>query len=480
MLKPAARLLFPALRWTAETEFAHEAAAIDAALAAGVGGFIIFGGNAHAVRELTESLHTRSAHPILIAADLERGAGQQFAGATMLPPLAAIGYLDDLMVTRAAGEMTGREARALGVNWIYAPDADVDLEPANPIVGTRSFGSDAATVARHVGAWIDGCHAAGALACAKHFPGHGRTTSDSHAELPRVTVPRHDLDADLAPFRAAITHRVDAIMTAHISFPALDVTGVPATMSRPIITDLLRNELRYNGLVVTDALIMAGVLQASGDENEAAVRALMAGCDAVLYPSDVTAVVAAIDAAVAAARLPQKRIDESIERIQAAVERPSDRTGLWGLDRDRDWALDVALRTVHVVRGEPQLNGDVLTLLTIDDDQGGPYLPPARAAFARTLTAAGYQVRDVAADDDVASLVAVYSDIRAWKGRPGLSAPAVERLQAAVATDSTVVLFGHPRLAADFPAQHIIAAWGGEQLMQEAAALWLHKARVSV
>ncbi len=441
----------------------------------GVGGFIIFGGNAHAVRELTESLHERSAHPLLIAADLERGAGQQFAGATLLPPLAAIGYLDDLAVTRAAGEMTGREALALGVNWIYAPDADVDLENNNPIIGTRAFGSDAPTVARHVGVWIDGCHAAGALACAKHFPGHGRSTADSHAELPRVTASRNDLDADLAPFRTAIIHRVDSIMTAHISFPALDVSGAAATLSRPIITDLLRNELHYTGLVVTDALIMEGVLQSGSGEQEAAVRALMAGCDALLYPSNVEAVLEGIDAAVAAARLPQKRIDESLERIEAAVARPSVATGLWGLDRDRDWALDIALRTVHVVRGQPHLSGEALTVMTIDDDTGGPYAAPAREAFERTLIAAGYDVR--ATGDESPSLIAVYSDIRAWKGRPGLSQDAFAKLQAAVNDDTTIVLFGHPRLAAEFPGQHVIAAWGGEQLMQQAAALWLHKAR---
>ncbi|HEY0671490.1 MAG TPA: glycoside hydrolase family 3 N-terminal domain-containing protein, partial [Longimicrobiales bacterium] len=309
MVRPAARLLFPALRWQADTGFAHASDVIEQALQLGVGGFIIFGGNAHAVRELTASLQERSAHPLLIAADLERGAGQQFAGATPLPPLAGIGYLDDPAITRAAGELTGREALALGVNWIYAPVADVDLEPHNPIVGTRSFGSDPVNVARHVGAWVDGCHAAGALACAKHFPGHGRSTGDSHAELPRVTASRHDLDLDLAPFRAGIVHRVDAMMTAHISFPALDVSGAPATLSRAIITDLLRNELRYPGLIVTDALNMAGVQADAIDEGEAAVRALLAGCDALLYPSDVAAMLTAIEAAIAGARLPQKRID---------------------------------------------------------------------------------------------------------------------------------------------------------------------------
>jgi beta-glucosidase-like glycosyl hydrolase len=470
----AARLLFPALRWNPETGFEHERAVIDQALELGVGGFILFAGNAHAVRELTDDLHKRSRHPLLIGADLERGAGQQFAGATPLPPLSAIGYLDDIATTRAAAEMTGREARALGLNWIYAPDADIDLEPDNPIVGTRSFGSDPAKVALHVGAWIDGCHAAGALACAKHFPGHGRTTTDSHAELPRVTAARNDLDVDLTPFRAAVTHRVDAMMTAHVSYPSLDISGVAATLSHTIITDLLRNELRYPGLVVTDALNMKGVLAAADTEGEAAVRALMAGCDALLYTLDLNTVLDAIEAAVEGARLPMKRIEESIERIEAAVARPSDLTGLWGLDRDRDWALDIALQSVHVVRGNPRLNDGACRLLTIDDDLGGPHPTPPRDDFARTLVAAGYEVND---SDEQPTMIAIYSDIRAWKGRPGLSQKAISILEEHVSEQTTVVLFGHPRLAATIPGDHVVSAWGGEQLMQQAAALWLHKGR---
>ncbi len=473
MLKRAARLLFPALRWHDETGFAHEDAAIEKALRAGVGGFIIFAGNAHAVRELTDTLRERSAYPLMIGADLERGAGQQFAGATPLPPLAAIGYLDDLTLTRAAAELTGREARALGLNWIYAPDADLDLEPDNPIVGTRSFGSEPSTVAKHVGAWIDGCHAAGVLATAKHFPGHGRTTTDSHTELPRVEASRTDLDVDLTPFRSAITHRVDAIMTAHVSYPALDMSGTAATLSRTIVTDVLRTELRFPGLVVTDAINMKGATP-DDDQGEAAVRALIAGVDCLLYPTQFDAVLDAIDAAVAGARLPQKRIDESIDRIEAAVARPSETNGLWGLDRDRDWALDIALQAVHVVRGNPRLNNGACRLLSIDDDLGGPHPTPPRAHFERALIAADYQVELV---DKAPTLIAVYSDIRAWKGRPGLSAQAKARLEANLTAETTVVLFGHPRLAANFGGDHVVSAWGGEQLMQQAAALWLHKAK---
>ncbi len=475
MLKRAARLLFPALRWHAESGFGQETAAIDDALRIGVGGFIIFGGNAHAVRELTESLHSRSPHPLLIAADLERGAGQQFSGATQLPPLAALGYIDDLLVTRAAGEMTGREARALGVNWIYGPVADVDLEPDNPIVGTRAFSTDPVSVARHVGAWIDGCHAAGVLTCAKHFPGHGRTTTDSHAELPRVAATRPELDADLAPFRTAIVHRTDAVMTAHVSYPALDMSGTPATLSRVIIDDLLRNELRFAGLIATDALIMAGVLNGNGDEGEAAVRSIMAGCDALLYPSDLNDVLAAIEMAVAGARLPAKRIDDSLERLDAIVTRPSELNGLWGLDRDRDWALDIALRAVHVVRGRPALRAGINTLITIDDDVGGPYPAPPRDDFARTLVAAGYEIATNPSESP--DILAIYSDIRAWKGRPGLSPEARAQVAHLASERTSIVLFGHPRLAAELPGHHVVSAWGGEQLMQQAAALWLHKAR---
>jgi hypothetical protein len=199
----------------------------------------------------------------------------------------------------------------------------------------------------------------------------------------------------------------------------------------------------------------------------------MAGCDALLYPQDTRQVLTAIETAVAGARLPARRIDESIERIEAAVARPSELNGLWGLDRDRDWALDVALRAVHVVRGRPGLREGAIRLHTIDDDLGGPYPPPARDDFARTLTAAGYRL---AGDDGAPDMVAVYADIRAWKGRPGLSPDALQQLENIVTPDTTIVLFGHPRLATGLRGNHVLSAWGGEQIMQQAAALWLHKA----
>src|SRR3954466_8046344 len=287
-MSEVAELFYPAIRWDATTGYETERPAIDAALKLGVGGFILFGGPSEHVATLTEDLHSKSRVPLLIGADLERGAGQQFAGETALPPLAAIASLQDLQAIRRAAAVTAREARALGINWIYAPDCDLDIEPNNPIIGTRSFGADPDRVGEYAAAWIDACQAEGVLACAKHFPGHGRTTVDSHKELPRVEESGDTLrETDLVPFRRAIERGVASVMTAHVAFPAFDASGAPATLSRPILTDLLRKEMDFTGLVVTDALIMEGVL--GGGEPEAVVNALRAGCDCLLYPTDVVA-----------------------------------------------------------------------------------------------------------------------------------------------------------------------------------------------
>jgi beta-glucosidase-like glycosyl hydrolase len=474
-----ARLLFPAIRWDRDHGWEPARQGIDDALVLGVGGFCLFGGEADAVADLTAELRSRSRSPLLIASDLERGAGQQFAGATQLPPLAAIGALDDVAATRAAANLTAREARALGVNWIFAPVADVDLEADNPIVGTRSFGNDPALVAKHVAEWIAGCHDAGALCCAKHFPGHGRTVEDSHAALPLVEANRDELEADLMPFRAAIAADVDAMMTAHVAYLALDATAAPATLSPAIVTGLLRRSLDFGGLIVTDALIMAGVLGGGLTESRATVHAIAAGCDALLYPQDVAGVARAVEAAVGT-DIPENRVLEAIGRIDTAAARAADAEGesgggAWGGPEDREWALELGQRTLIALAGAPRVPRSV-DLLTIDDDLGGPYPPPSRAAFAEALRAANVDVREASsAHGERDLLVAVYSDIRAWKGRPGLSGAAKQSVADALAAQpaATIVLFGHPRLGTDLRAGQVLAAWGGERIMQQAAARWL-------
>ncbi len=470
-----ARLLFPAIRWDEAQGFDGSRSEIDAALALGVGGFILFGGTADAVASLTAELHRRSRHPLLIGADLERGAGQQFGGATPLPPLAVFGALNEPALSRRAGAVTAREARALGVNWVYAPVADLDVEPENPIVGTRAFGRDPVKVATHVRAWIEGCREGGALACAKHFPGHGRTTTDSHLGLPRVNAPRSTLETDLTPFRAAIETGVEAIMTAHVAYPALDPSGLPATLSPAILGDLLRGELGHEGLVVTDALIMKGVLADAG-EGEAAIRALEAGCDALLYPRQLEPTLEAVRGAVGG-RLPRTRIEEAVGRVAAAAERAAGSVAAGSGGDDAAWALDVAVRGVYAVRGDPRCAGEV-EVLVVDDDVGGPFpLDIPRDVFADTLAAQGVVVHSVdRPTGDRPLVMALFSDIRGFKGRPGVSAEARRRVEAAASSaPATVVLFGPPRLAAEVGAPAVLCAWGGEPLMQRAAALWLSR-----
>lgn len=466
-----ARLLLPALRWNAERGWEEGRPTIEHGLRAGVGGFILFGGEAGAVRELTAELHRRAPHPLLIASDLERGAGQQFRGATPLPPAAALGSLGEAEITRGAGELTAREARALGVNWVYAPTADVDLEPRNPIIGSRSFGTDPAGVAEQVSAWIRGCTDGGALSCAKHFPGHGRTVGDSHIEKPTVGASREELEADLAPFRAAARAGVDSVMTAHVAYPALAPSGLPATLAPSILGDLLRGELGFRGLVVTDALIMEGFIE-DADEAHAAVQALAAGCDVLLYPQDTDAVVREVEAALGDGRLAPERVEDALRRIAEAAERVrGGPEGEWGREEDRRWALRVAIRTLRAARGEPRVPDGPVRLVEIDDDVGGPWPPYPRDALPAALRRAGVELAERGTP-----LVALYSDIRAWKGRPGISEGARARVAEVLADhpDATVLFFGPPRLAAEIPgARHLLAGWGGEALMQEAAVAWL-------
>jgi len=474
-----AELFFPAIRWDATHGYEGQREAIAQALKLGVGGFILFGGPSEHVATLTEDLHSKSRIPLLIGADLERGAGQQFMGQTALPPLAAIASLEDVQAIRRAATLSAREARSLGINWIYAPDCDIDVEPNNPIIGTRSLGSDPERVGDYAAAWIDACQAEGVLACAKHFPGHGRTTVDSHAALPRVEESAETLWAtDLVPFRRAIERGVASVMSAHVAFPALDPSGAPATLSREILTNLLRNQLEFSGLIVTDALIMEGVL--GGGEAEAVVRALYAGCDCLLYPTDLAASVDAVQSAIDQKRLDGESIKRSVERRRrwarwAALAKETNRPA-----RDESgWAVQLADQVVHPLTGKMPKLPQPWNLVIVDDDVGGPYPAPSRDPLISALRAGGI---DLTVDGDgreakgaAATVIALFGDIRAWKGRPGFSAGAKESVRNALARagsgERLIVQFGHPRLADELNVDApILCAWGGETVMQRAAA----------
>lgn len=482
-----AELLLPAVRWDPDRGYDGSRDEITHALQIGVGGFILFGGEQEAVRSLTKELRAKSRVPLLIGSDLERGAGQQIAGATGLPPLAALASLKDIEVIYKAARLSAREARTLGITWNYSPVCDLDVEPENPIIGTRAIGSDPAFVAKFASAWIEACQREGVLACAKHFPGHGRTTGDSHMTLPVVDAPRTLLlETDIMPFRAAIAAGVASIMTAHVAYPALDASRAPATLSTKILHFLLREKLRFDGLIVTDALIMEGVLGPEG-EAAAAVRAIDAGCDLLLYPKDIGAVIAALEIAVRDGPLDEDRILQSRRRrlkwAQWAAP-PTDYRRPSGADIM--WGAQIAERVIHVVRGKvPALSG-AADVVIVDDDLGGPYPAPSRDPLFASLKGAGLAARQVESLSGPGgpAIVALFGDIRSWKGRPGYSERAREAVATAVAAakaagrEVLLVQFSHPRLAAQIPeAEHVVSAWGGDRCMQEAAGRWLARGR---
>src|SRR2546430_3420284 len=466
---PRARLVCPSLRWR-HGSFRSERAKIEAALSAGVGGFILSGGTRAAVTSLTHALRDVAHRPLLLGSVAARGAGHQNPGLTDLPPPAALGYLNDLHATYAAASITATEARAVGLNWVFAPVCDLDVEPRNPIVQTRSFGDQPERVAAHAAAWIRGCQEHGALACAKHYPGHGRTTSDSHEGLPVVETAAAALQqADVAPFVAGVQAAVGSIMPAHVAFPGWDPSGAAATFSRPIL-DYLRTIIGFNGLVVTDAFIMAGAT-AAAPEGTAAAAAVTAGCDMLLYPTDWAGVVKSMDA------VPSERADAALARYDAALKR-------WGpgesgilddatLDENQRFADGLADRAAHLVRGAAPRFTRSFSVAMVDDDIGGPYTIPPRNVFHAAVRAGGARLIPGRRPGG-SRIVLVYAEPRSWKGRADLGPESLAKLERLVPGASLVILFAHPRLVSQIPRDvPVLCFWHGQALMQRAAARWV-------
>ncbi|MBC8141789.1 MAG: beta-N-acetylhexosaminidase [Armatimonadetes bacterium] len=276
------------------------------------------------VKAMVDELQSLARVPLFVAVDQEGGRVARFgAPFTAFPSAQAIGSISDPELVVEAARIIGTELLAVGVNFNFAPVADINSNPANPVIGDRSFGGDPVLVSSMVMAQSQGYHDAGILACAKHFPGHGDTDLDSHFALPTI---RYDRDVienrELMPFAAAVRNEIPAIMTAHILFPALDPSGVPATLSKPILTDLLRGELGFDGLIVTDCLQMKAVADTWGTPR-AAVMAAQAGADILLVCHDAETQRTTFDALLAAVHsgeLSEARIDESVARILAAKE----------------------------------------------------------------------------------------------------------------------------------------------------------------
>jgi beta-glucosidase-like glycosyl hydrolase/CubicO group peptidase (beta-lactamase class C family) len=296
-----------------------------------VGGFIVIThgsplgivkSQAYPTAVLANQLQAKSKLPLLIGADFERGTAMRYDEGTSFPTAMAVAAAGNPKDAYTMGKITALEARATGVQWIYAPDSDVNNNPGNPIINTRSFGENPQRVAEFVSAFVKGVEDNGGLSTAKHFPGHGDTSADSHIDLPTIPASRERLEhLELVPFRAAISSGASSIMTGHLSVPALEPDpNTPATLSPKILQGLLRHELGYNGLIVTDAMDMGGIT-VRFSPGEAAVRAVAAGADCLLMPPVPDAAFEALQGAVKSGRISKERLDESVQRILQAKAR---------------------------------------------------------------------------------------------------------------------------------------------------------------
>ncbi|HYT76738.1 MAG TPA: glycoside hydrolase family 3 protein [Vicinamibacterales bacterium] len=359
-----------------------------------IGGFHVFGGAVRApdvlldanygsvtlgqplaAASLLNRLQAIAPYPLLNSADFETGAGFRLEGATAFPRNMAFGAAGDEKLAYEAGRITAMESRAIGVQVNFAPVVDVNNNPRNPVINTRSYGEDPALVGRLGSAYVRGLQEGGMIATLKHFPGHGDTNVDSHLGLPIIKEPREALDrTEFPPFRAGIAAGAGAVMIAHIEMPALDpAPNTPTTLSRPIVSGVLRGEMGFDGIIYTDSMGMAGVA-ALYKPGEAAVRAIKAGNDVVLHSPDEGAAFAAIKSAAQSGEIPQAQIDASVERVLRAK-------AFTGLHRVRSVNLDALANIVggraHQAVAD-QISEKSITL--VKDERGDVPLKLARDA----------------------------------------------------------------------------------------------------
>ncbi|MEK7469537.1 MAG: glycoside hydrolase family 3 N-terminal domain-containing protein [Planctomycetota bacterium] len=450
------------------------------------GGLIVFGGSIYETPMQINTLQRFSKLPLLVTADLERGAGQQVQGATDLPPPMAIGATGSEVHANFAGKVTALEAKTFGIHWVFAPVMDVNTEPRNPIINTRAFSDSPALVSKLGVAFSRGMQSAGVSACAKHFPGHGATPLDSHVVLPTVDHDRARLDREaLPPFVAAAKAGVDSVMVGHITLPALD-PKLPASLS-PATMRVLREEIGFKGLIVTDALMM-GALSTFGSP---AALALAAGADVLLYPEDPMAALADCLEAVESGKIPESRVHEALERVLALKDRrrlfdertisPEAMESIPAHEYHARAAEQIAFDALAWARkGEGAIfeKGRKLSVLILRDDDFAagpdPFLAALRERAPVEFASAkpGEPLPEVPKGD--ALVIAVYARVRAWKGRVGLHEE-LEKYCGKIAGGrrATAVSFGNPYFANQIPASSFLCAWSDSPAAQRGAAMAL-------
>jgi beta-N-acetylhexosaminidase len=497
------------------------------AMSVPVDGAVLLRNQPYEAAELLNRLQQSSELPLIFAADFERGVAMRLYGTTVFPHAMAFGAAGKVEDAEGFGRITALEARAIGVHWNFFPDADVNSNPANPIINTRSFGEDPQQVGDLVAAYIKGARQGGMLTTVKHFPGHGDTATDSHLGVAQVTGDRARLEAvELPPFRRAIEAGVDSVMVAHVTVPALepDANRV-ATTSSAVVTGLLKNEMKFKGIVVTDALDMAGLTRLyANDIGRAAVEAFKAGNDMLLIPADLEASYRAMVQAVKSGEIPRQRLDESVRKVlelKASLGLQKSRLvdlgqlkKMIGKPENLAFGQRVADEAVTVVRDNGQVlplhatgtagpalpyqpsvevrNKLVVVIFSEDlrTDSGRMLerqilarVPDARMIYVDTRSAAGMSADALAAVDAAERVVAAVYVIptagRAIPAAGGLknsvamadaSANLLNAILDHAAARTAVLAMGNPYLAQDFPAvQNYLCTFSNATVSEVAA-----------
>jgi len=495
-----------------------------------IGGIILFRGPVYESVILVNRMQQLSRHPLLISADLEAGAGMRFEDTVNFPWNMAVAATGNPDFARRQGEITAREARALGVQQIFAPVVDVNNNAANPVINVRSYGEDPAEVARFAAAFTEGAQAAGVIATAKHFPGHGDTAVDSHRGLPEINVSRERLNTvEFVPFQASVNAGVGSVMVGHIALPQIDATAIkplprnvkskpidtdeageiveekstiPATLS-PVMGRILRNDLKFSGMIVTDALSMSG-LTIYFTPEESAVRALEAGADMLLKPADVDATFRGVREAVKSGRITEQRIEESVRKLLAwkydlgLVEQrltPVDAIDrIVGSSDVHKLAGEIAERAVTLVRDEDKLlplknlkaDSRIFNLAITNGEDRNWIANP----FVAKLNRSGLKVETIVLDErsseqDVQKaieraksaefvFVSMYGRVRSGQASSvGLPKAGSRALNALIDAKTPVIAisFGNPYLLQNYPGlRTYLVAYGDMPSLQQAVA----------
>jgi len=427
-----------------------------------VGGFIIFNGKRDIVSKTTQELQSISNIPLLFGCDAERGLGQIVSDMTVFPFTMSLGATDDVDLVYNQASFIAKEMKECGLNLLFAPIADINSNPDNPIINMRSYGDDADLVSRLCAAFIQGAQDNGVLACAKHFPGHGRTGVDSHVDLPVLHTALETLhNSDLIPFQRSIEAGVASIMTAHIAFPDIG-DGNAVTISKGLVSDVLRDETGFQGLVITDSLHMEGIIKL-GSEEYIAKKALNAGCDIILDPQDPIKLIQNLSNS----ELDSSQLNSKVERLLSMKEEFFTQDASFNSSNKENGIKlkeRIAREAVCLVRGEALRSkkaivytfdvtdsiNEISTKFTKSLEENGLILHKISVSLSVSLNDNNTIIENISEDSAIICLV--YTTIGAWKKQSNLSDnfKAILKKLESTSSETVLVSFGSPYIIRDF------------------------------